>query len=172
MGNADASIKLQESWLEEHPEDAITRTNLATQYGQAGDVDEAVAQYEKVLEQQPDSFVVLNNLAWYLREIAPDKALDYAQRSVELAPESADTLDTLAMVQLETGDATAAQGSIRRALTSQPDNLTLLYHSAEIDVQAGDLDRAKTTLIELLGGESEFPERPEAEKLLAGLLSQ
>jgi cellulose synthase operon protein C len=115
------------------------------------------------------NLVALNNLAWLIREKEPVQALDYARRAAELAPDSAEVLDTLAVVEYLNKDYRRAERSIDRALNQQPDNPSLLYHSAMIDVALEDESQARATLEELLESNAEFPELAEAKALLAQL---
>jgi tetratricopeptide (TPR) repeat protein len=118
---------------------------------------------------EPKNLVALNNLAWLIREKEPAQALDYARRAADIAPDSAEVLDTLAVVEYINKDYRRAQRSIDRALNQQPDNPSLLYHSAMIDVALEDESQARATLEELLDTHADFPEIAEARALYAQL---
>jgi len=122
-----------------------------------------------VLQKEPKNALALNNLAWTLRESDTDKALSYAERAAEIAPESPDVLDTLAVVLLQKGDYPKAERTIDRALTKAPQNGTLRYHRALIAQAQGRTDEARRMLVELTAAGAKFPERAEAEALLGRL---
>ena len=119
-----------------------------------------------MLGQDGDNITALNNLAWYLKERSPEEALQYAQRLAELDPDSAAAQDTLAMVLLNNGETKKAGWAINRALEQDPDNPSVRYHSALINVKAGKPAAAIEVLESLLSSGASFPDRAEAEALL------
>ena len=165
-GDREGAVKRYESWLEEHPDDSSARMALANSLQHAQRWDDAGAQYSLVLEAAPDSVIALNNQAWILREKNPVQALEYARKASALAPDSADVLDTLAMVEFGNKDYPRARRSIERALKLAPDHPSMLYHSAMIAAAMEDTAAAKATLEQLLAQSPEFPESAEARALL------
>jgi putative PEP-CTERM system TPR-repeat lipoprotein len=163
-GQAGESIATLQSWLADHPGDPGVRLLLAGAYTRQDRVDDAVPEYQKVLQDNPDNVLALNNLAWFLRKQDTAKALGYATRAVELAPQSADALDTLAMVYFEKGDFREAIRALQRALDIRPSNPTMLYHLAMNQEAAGAEDDALLTL-QSIPEQSEFPEKSAARDL-------
>jgi tetratricopeptide (TPR) repeat protein len=145
---------------------------LAGSYGEENDPDKAIAEYKRILQKDDTNVVALNGLAWYLRDAQPAKALEYAQRASELAPESADVLDTLAMVQLSNEQFEIARRTIERALAKAPGNSAMQYHRALIYSAAGKIGAAVQGLKELLGTDADFAERGDAQELLNKLESE
>jgi tetratricopeptide (TPR) repeat protein len=130
---------------------------------------EANIYYEQVLQIDPDNAVALNNLAWQIREEDPDKALEYAMHASRIAPDSADVLDTLAVIEYINKDYKQAGRSIERALRQSPDHPSLLYHSAMISAATGDSAQAIDILDDLLAEDTDFPEIEQANGLLLEL---
>jgi putative PEP-CTERM system TPR-repeat lipoprotein len=172
MGDSAGSIKLQEQWLEKHPDDLVAHLALANAHVVDSRIDSAVEQYRRILKLDQDNLVALNNLAWFLRDKQPQQALEYAQRATNIAPDSAAMMDTLAVVMLKNGQAKQAQRVMDKVLKLAPQDLTMRYHSAMIDAAAGDISTAELKLTELLDSGGEFPEKGEAKKLLAELQTQ
>ena len=168
-GEKDTAEGMMTDWLNEHPNDVAARHELASLYMGKGDDDKAIAQYEAALKVAPESVVVLNNLAWLLRDSDPEKALGYAEKAVEISGRTSSTLDTLAIVQLKNNQLIKAQRSIERALADGNGSPAMYYHSAMIDQAAGNTEAAIETLQTLLSEKKDFSERAEAEKLLATL---
>ena len=135
----------------------------------AGRFDEAGQQYATVLQADPANVIALNNQAWILREKNSAQALEYARKAAELAPDSADVLDTLAMVEYAGRDYARAQRSIERALKKSPEHPSMLYHSAMIAAALDDKAAARATLKKLLANHTDFPEIAEAEALAGKL---
>jgi tetratricopeptide (TPR) repeat protein len=83
--------------------------------------------YQKATQAYPDCAVLHNNLAWLSARCSRrlEEALAHAERAVELAPESAANLDTLAEVHFRLGDRDTAVRYSRRAVELQPRSQTL-----------------------------------------------
>jgi len=169
MGDQRAVLELQERWTAEHPDDLTASLALAAVYGQQDQVEQAISQYKEVLEKDEQNVAALNDLAWYLRNKQPAKALEYAKRASRLAPESAAVMDTLAVVLLKNGEIERAKRKIESALEKNPKNSAFRYHHAMIDAAAGDKASAIKKLQDLLGEGSDFFEKAEAQQLLAEL---
>ncbi len=168
-GDREGALKRYALWLDEHPDDLTARMAFANGLQLAGRLDDAGQQYAKLLQANPDNVIALNNQAWILREQNSAQALDYARKAAALAPDSADVLDTLAVVEYLNKDYPRAQRSIERALKANPDHPSLLYHSAMIAAALDDKAAARATLEQLLAANTDFPEIAEAKALLAQL---
>lgn len=168
-GNQENVLTRYTQWLEVHPEDVAVRMAYANNLLGGQQNDRAGEQYSAVLQAEPDNLAALNNLAWIMRKQDPAQALDYARKAAELAPQSGEVLDTLAVIEYLNKDYRRAERTIGRALEAIPDNPSLVYHSAMIAVALDDKSGARATLMELLGTDSVFPERVEAQALLDSL---
>jgi Flp pilus assembly protein TadD len=168
-GQEERANSLLREWLKQHPDSTRARLALGIAMGLDGDSGASIAQYREILELNPDDFVALNNLAWELRDSDPTAALEFARRAVQLRPESPAALDTLAVIEYKAGDLNAAQRSIRKAVEMAPDEPSLMYHNAMIEAARGQDAQAREMLTELLSRGVDFPERGDAEELLASL---
>ncbi len=169
MGNPEEALAVQEKWTQEHPADLAATLSLAGAYTQKGDLDKALVEFKKVLQKDEKNVIALNDLAWHLRDKQPARALEYAERAAELAPESAAIMDTLAVVLLKNGDIERARRQIERALAKKPKKPAFRYHGAMIAAAAGDKTSAIKALQSLLGEGGVFSEKAEARQLLAEL---
>jgi tetratricopeptide (TPR) repeat protein len=79
------------------------------------------------LQRYPRSALLHNNLAWVSARCHRrlDNALQHALRAVELDPDNAAYLDTLAEAHFHLGDRDAAVRHSRRAVELQPQDATL-----------------------------------------------
>jgi len=75
-------------------------------------------------------------------------------------------LDTLAVVLLKNGDSALAKKTISKALAINPDNSSVKYHRAMIDVAMGDQESAVSVLTEIIESDTKFPERTAARNLM------
>ncbi len=168
-GDDKEARRLYRNWLDRNPDDVVVLLVLADSLYKDQETQEAVSQYEKVLQHDRDNVPALNNIAWHLRDKNPTKALEYARRAVILAPESADVLDTLAVVEYANKNYVPALRSVDRALDKRPDDLTLMYHRAMILAAAEESSAAIELLENILAEDSGFPEAEEARVLLREL---
>ena len=101
---------------------AADRVGLALFYERAGWSGPALELLQSVMAEQPKDASVVNAVAWVLltardeRFREPARGLELARRSVELVPDSAESLDTLAEGELQGGLIPDALGHERRAL--------------------------------------------------------
>ena len=170
-GEEDRARTRVKEWLAENPGDVAVRLFLANDLLLEKDSAGANAEYEAVLQTDPDNITALNNLAWTLRLDDRDRALDYIRRAATVAPERPEVLDTLAVIEHLNGEHRRAYRNIQRALAAAPGNPTMRYHQAMIEAALGERESAIATLEAVLEerGAQPFPERAQAEQLLAAL---
>mgnify|MGYP003667343233 FL=1 len=168
-GDSSAASSVLREWVAEHPSDQSARLALGEQLGLTGHRKESLAQYEAVLEADAKNIRALSALSLALRQSDPEQALTLAEKASELAPESADVLDTLALAASANGDNARAALSIRRAVMKAPQRADYQYHQALILLAQKKTEGAITALEELLARETAFAERDEAVQLLAEL---
>lgn len=108
---------------------------LGDLYHSVGETEKAFQAYDRVLNQDPDNVLVLNNYAYYLslRKEDLDKAKAMALHAVELDPNNAIYLDTYAWVLYQKGEYKAAEAQMEKAvkLLKSPDK-TYYQHYADI----------------------------------------
>lgn len=117
LGNNDSgkAVQLMEKHLQNEPENARIKTMLAGLYLE-GDKNKAISVYSDIAKQQPSNVVVNNNLAWlYLEQGKVDKAIEHAEKAMELAPQIPNVVDTYGKVLLKKGDKRAALKQATRA---------------------------------------------------------
>jgi putative PEP-CTERM system TPR-repeat lipoprotein len=165
-GDAD---RFATTWQKEHPKDAVFLTYLGEQALLRKDYLTAERHYLAALSIQPNSVIVLNNLAWVTRHQKKDGALDYAEKANRLAPNQPTFMDTLAMLLADQGDFKRAVEVQTKALELQPKNADLQLNLAKIYIKSGDKTRAKGELeaLEKLG--DTFASRAEVMAMLKTL---
>ncbi|WP_275097053.1 XrtA/PEP-CTERM system TPR-repeat protein PrsT [Sedimenticola hydrogenitrophicus] len=161
-----AASELLTDWLKEHPDDQLSLFRLASRQEARGEDEKAVATYKKILEIDPENVMVLNNLAWNLKDREHAPALRYAEKAVSLAPESDVVMDTLAVV-VTNKDPGLAMKLIERVLAKKPDDPNYLYHKAKIMQRSGKSEEAKILLVSLMEKNEDFVEKQNAKYLLS-----
>jgi putative PEP-CTERM system TPR-repeat lipoprotein len=162
-------LALVERWVHDHPDHKPGRLMLANQLQVAGRADEALREYDALLELDPNNVAALNNAAWLAQERGEPRALELAERAVKLAPDRAEVLDTLGVVLLGQKRDAGAVAHLEKAAKLDPKALEIRYHLAQALVQARRTDEARTTLEALLKDERPFNEKESARKLLESL---
>ncbi len=103
------------------PVPALFRLGVA--YQAAGRFDEAERAYLDAVERDPRLFGAYNNLAFMSaeRKVKLDQALTWAQKAVEIAPNSGNTRDTLGWVFRARGELDKAAKSLETAARLSPE---------------------------------------------------
>ena len=109
--------------------------------------ERSVPFFERAIALAPNSAPSLNNAAFVTAKCgnAPEKAIAWAQKAVELAPQVADLQDTLGFVMMKTGKPEEALAPLQKAVTMSPAPSSLI-HLAEALAATGRKDEARATL--------------------------
>ena len=148
----ETRIPKQLKKLEENPDDINVRLALAKDYVSSGKVEEAIAQYEKISELQPDKAQWHKTLGTlYEKSPQTDKADRLAkaaaayEKAIALEPTSYELYNLLAKAYKKKEHLSKAEAVYRRALDAP---LTSAEH-----------DAAVTAISELYGGEAHADKR-------------
>jgi putative PEP-CTERM system TPR-repeat lipoprotein len=166
MNKSIEADALAKKWLADHPKDVTFRNYLAERALRAKNLRAAVTLYESVIAQDPNNVVALNNLAWAAGQLGDPRAIGYAERAVQLAPDSAPALDTLGVLLVAKGDTAKGLENLGRATTLAPDRHDIRFNYAKALVKAGRADEARKQLTALQGVTADFPGKAEIPALL------
>lgn len=161
--------KFTAAWLKDNPKDADFRMYLGDYSSTRADYPSAEKYYQNVLQLQPGSAVVLNNLAWATGKLNKEGAVAYAERALAIAPNQPAFMDTLAMLLSSKGDHAKALEWQNKAVALQPQAAALRLNLAKIQISAGKKDLARKELDELVKLGDKFPAQAEVAKLLKSL---
>lgn len=165
-GNRDGAVASLRDWLSHRPADVEARLMLAGLYQTLGKVDDSIREYERVKAQKPNSVVAWNNLAWLYLGKDNDKALNYAQKAYDLAPQRPEVADTLGWILVKRGDTGKGLTLIENAAVHAPQAISIHYHLAVALNAAGRKEQARDQLQRILQSGKEFPEKAKARLLL------
>ena len=169
-GDEEGALEGYRSWLRANPADTQVLFHLANGYLQLGRNERAVAAYQKLLGQKPDDPIVLNNIAWLLRDSDPKQALKLARRTTNIAPEWPSGIDTLGVILLAQGETSEAYQYFEQALQHAPDDPEIRYHLALASSTLGEKAQALQILKAVLADPAaEFESKRDAEKLFRSL---
>lgn len=164
----EADIRLAQ-WLKEHPDDAAARIYLAEIYLAANQNKSAIEQYQAILNNNPSHVPALNNLAWLYQQEKDPRALEFAEKAHQLAPENPGAQDTLGWILVEQGDVKRGLPLLQQASTLAPQTGEIRYHYAAALAKSGDKAKARKELEQLLATVKAFPHIEEAKALLKQL---
>jgi cellulose synthase operon protein C len=166
--NAEAT-SFARKWLADQPRDTVLRSYLAERELGAKNYSAAADLYQKVLEIDPNNVVALNNLAWVSGQLGDAKALSYAERAVQLAPNSAPVLDTMGVLLVERGEALRAVDYLARATRIAPNRHDIRLNYARALARSGKNTQARRELEALMAVPDQFAGKSEIPNLLKSL---
>jgi tetratricopeptide (TPR) repeat protein len=113
---------------------------LALLYTRTKDMEAADQAYREAIETDPNNAGVLNNYAYSLAEQGKElgRALELAQRAVELSPETAPFLDTLGWTYFKKGDHEKAIRFLRKATEAGGASTAVYEHLGDVLNALGD----------------------------------
>jgi Flp pilus assembly protein TadD len=151
----------------DHPDDVDARFLLATFAMDQGDTQTAIAEHERLLADQPDNPVLLNNLAALYDRTSDKRALATAEKAYNHVPKSPVVADTFGWILLRSGDTGRALPLLEKA-ASVAGAAGAKYHYAVALERAGRTDDARSQLQAALA-QPRFREAAAAEQLLKRL---
>jgi len=168
-GKRSEADALAQDWIKRHPSDATVLAYLAEGDIAAKRYASAAQRYQSALERQPNNAMLLNNLAWAMKELKQPKALEYAERAHELAPDNPSIMDTLGSILSDNGQSERGLELMGRAAELAPDAYRIRLNFAKALIKAGRKDAARKELEVLAKLDRLLPIQQEAAALLASL---
>ena len=167
--DAEGALKTLREWLIEHPEDSHIRTQLAMYLERMQQPNEAIIEYERIVEQEPENAVVLNNLAWLYHIQNDPRSIEYGERALKQAPDRPEISDTLGWILVQNGQLQRGLELLQHALSKAPQIPDIRYHLAVAYEKQGRIDEAREELQRLLDGNKVFADADKAKVLLQQL---
>jgi tetratricopeptide (TPR) repeat protein len=108
--------------LQKEPNSTTIMIRLASLLQTLDRPQEAVAIYKRILEQQPDNIVAINNLAWILCEKQNNysESLKLAKSGLEISPDYTDLIDTHGMALYRLGRLDLAAKDFEKCVSLYP----------------------------------------------------
>ncbi len=168
---ADEANAILQRGLQANPQNEDLRFLLATSLGDRGQIDQAIAEYESILQQNPRALLAANNLASLLIDFKGDpNSLDRAMtlsRDFEQRVPNPFFLDTLGWAHLKMGHREDALRVLRRAVADAPQHPSMNYHLGMAHYQAGHRREAAIHLEKALNLKIPFHGIEDARTVLA-----
>ncbi|MBV8502209.1 MAG: PEP-CTERM system TPR-repeat protein PrsT [Paucibacter sp.] len=169
-GRRDAeSSKFEAEWLAAHAQDEAFLTHLGSLAMSGKKFALAEERYRALMKLNPDSPVVLNNLAWVLGQERKPGALELAEKANALAPNQPSYMDTLAEIYAQSGQMAKAIDLQKKVLALTPENHPSRLNLARYYLSAGQKDAAREELKRLAALGDKLAQQEEVQKLLGTL---
>lgn len=168
-GQAAEGEKLLSDWLQSNPKDVVVRHQLAQMQLNSKRLPQAAENYRILTRANPRDLVAYNNLAWILGELGDKDALTVAEQAYKLEPNSANTMDTLGWILVNTGQAGRGLDLIRQAVAKAPNALEIRWHLVGALAKSGDRQQARQELERLMDTGFVIPKDEKSRQLLDAL---
>jgi protein O-mannosyl-transferase len=145
--------------LRRNPDCSMAYYNLGLTYFQQGRLDEAIRQYQKVLQSDPNEIDALNNLgSALLQQGRTDEAIASYQKVLARAPDSAAAHNALALAYVQQGRMDEAVAHLQKALASRPDYVEAHYNLGNTFLQQGRTGEAIAEFQKALASRPDYAE--------------
>jgi len=116
--------------------------------------EEAATVMKQGIELFPDDWEMLNNASYTLaiHLNRPAEGLPYAERALQIRPESTDSMDTLGATYMALGRLDEAEPLLRKALDKEQRlsaRISALLHMAQLMIKKNNIDAAKPYVAEV-----------------------
>ncbi len=126
-------------------DNSIGHYNLGLTLLQKGNVEEAIAHFQKALQIYPDYAGAHNNLGNALiKKGSVDEAIAHYQRALQITPDSAEAHNNLGNALIRKGSVDEAIAHYQKALQITPDSAEAHYNLGNALLQKGKVDEAIT----------------------------
>ncbi|HLO64113.1 MAG TPA: XrtA/PEP-CTERM system TPR-repeat protein PrsT [Azonexus sp.] len=168
-GNPSEAEKHASSWLKDHPNDTAFRTYLGDLANSRANYTQAVSYYQSVLAMEPNNALVLNNIAWALGQTKSPKAMEYAEKANQIAPNQPAFMDTLAMLLASSGQTEKSINLLHAALKLAPQASAVRFNLAKVLISSGKKAEARIELETIAKVGDKFNQQAEVSQLLKTL---
>jgi len=172
------AVAVSKTWADKHPNNLEVKQFLGDLYMRNNDNTNAEIHYQAILasaEMAPNRLQLHahNNLAMiFLAKNEDQKALNHAQKALDMAPNNPSIVDTFAQVLMKQGQAEKAVDHFNQALALLPNNdrkNRSLYTlgKARALIKNEQKEQARKILDRLIKDDPDFPQINEVKQLLS-----
>lgn len=160
-GQLESAIDIYKNALVRDEKNTQARFGLATSFHRAGRLDDARAEYIKLLKQDKTNWPAMNNFMLLSGEEAPEDALKTLAELEQMNPEFSPIPAQIGMIYLQQNKSEEAIKYFTRAVILSPENLNYRYNLAIIMDHAGYKTQASRLYQQLLNAGEQGMELPE-----------
>jgi len=167
----DEAIEHLKRALELEPGELKALKVLGTLLMSRNEWSSASEYLQEAVRKSPHDMVSLNNLAWLtaVNLKSPQKALNYAENLLLIAPTNAHALDTAGWVYYLNNDLPRAQKSLAFAAELAPRDPDIAYHNAVVLLKSGKRAQALLELKRAKSIKQDFKSAQDVDAMIADL---
>lgn len=129
--------------VELFPHDIEGHFWLADSYRMKNQLDEALSEYELILELDPEQYNYFQEIAKIYEDKGEfEKALEYHKKYADKFPDDPTSFSTVGALYKTLGDFEQAKAYYKKVLLIEPENIRVLLTLAGIDSNLGNFDQA------------------------------
>ncbi|MFQ5865288.1 MAG: protein kinase, partial [bacterium] len=137
---ADRVVKM---WVELYPDDIEAHVNLASLYQERNQPDEALAEYQRILQLDSERYDVLQKMgSIYEGKGEFEQALKYYKQYAEEFPDKYESFTALGGLYKTLADYEQAKSYYEKALLIEPENISALRALGKIESNLGNFEQA------------------------------
>ena len=160
-GDKASAISSLELWIEDNEAETNVLMMLA-QYQLADNrVTEAESTYNKLDKLTPNNSVVLNNLAWLLKDTDPAKGSEFAERALSLDKDNPYIKDTLSALLLISNEPKKALPYASEAAKALPNYVEVQVNYARVLAANNNTNKARDVLNSILSKAKSYEHRKQ-----------
>ena len=160
-GEKSGAITSLELWLQDNPENTSALMILAQYLIAENRVSDAKSTYAIIDEKTPDNPIVLNNLAWLLKDTDPAKGAEYAQKALSLDSDNPYIKDTLSSLLLINHNPAKALNYAKEAAEALPNYVDVQVNYARVLSANNDKTKARDVLNKILSKAKSYDHRKQ-----------
>jgi tetratricopeptide (TPR) repeat protein len=167
---AEMSVADAKTAADQNPKDPIARMRLAEAYEKSGDAKNAAQESENALKINAKLFPATLKLAQLYGGPLKDnaKALEYARKARELAPNDPRAAGTLGKIAIQTGNASWAYGLLQESIRALPDDPGVLHSFAWASYRMSRVKEAQEAMEKVIEkAPANSPDAADAKRFLA-----
>ncbi len=169
---AKIAIKKLQEWAKSNPDDHRAQYGLALALIDINEYQKSLDIHHKLLKQQPDNPLLMNNIAWLMQIRGDTGAYEYIKSAYERFPENPAILDTYGWILTENNQPELGLRYLRQAMSRSSEDPSIRYHLALALKELGRKDEALSSLRKLMETDPDFHELTQAKAVLAQLENQ
>lgn len=138
-------------WADLYPDDLNAHGNLAMFYKLKNELGNAISEYQKILELDPERHQILQEIgSLYKAKGDFEEALEYYERYAEKFPDKYESFTALGELYRTLGEYEQAGINYERASIMEPENISVLLRLAAIEANLGRFEQALIQYMEAL----------------------
>src|SRR5205823_2729378 len=160
------AVRVLQEGESKFPSDVSLMFELGSVYDRQKKYPDAEAQFQRILNRDPDNAAALNYLGYMLAERGErlEESVGYLKRALQIEPENGSYLDSLGWAYYKSGKLELAAGNLQKAANQLAGNSIIQDHYGDVLFKMGRVDEAISAWNRALTGDGDSIDRQEIDK--------